>query len=80
MNLHMVETADIRKILATRARTKFAHRVDFKDLQQSRVDEMTQWCEKNCQGLWNSHNRFAHYFQFDNERDAMLFMLKYGQG
>lgn len=76
----MVETADLRRILATRARTRFPHRIDFRDLSQATIDEMTQWCEKNCKGLWDSHNRFAHYFRFEDDRDAMMFMLKYGQG
>ena len=39
---------------------------------------MKWWCEENCQGLWRSETIHALYWQFEQERDAMLFMLRWG--
>ena len=78
MNLHMVKTADLRQILATRARAKFPYRINFTRLSNEVFSEMEDWCKSNCRGLWNSHISYAYYFQFDNDQDAVMFNLKYG--
>ena len=78
MNLHMIEPMDLRRVLASRARTKFSHRINFHEVSHRQFSEMHDWCENNCRGLWNSHNRYAFYFQFEDDQDAVMFNLKYG--
>lgn len=78
MNMHMIEPMDLRRVLASRARTKFPYRINFIEISQRQFSEMHDWCEHNCKGLWNSHNRYAFYFQFDNNQDVVMFNLKYG--
>jgi len=42
------------------------------------MDLMRQWCTENCQGLWRLQHVHALYFQFEEERDAVMFMLRWG--
>lgn len=73
-----VKTADLREILATRARATFSHRINFDTIGYDSMDLMRQWCNDNCTGLWRLEHVHALYFQFENDRDAMLFMLRWG--
>lgn len=69
---------NIQQILATRSRAVFSHRVNFEKVGYSNIDAMREWCEENCKGLWRSETYHALYFQFEDERDAMMFMLRWG--
>jgi hypothetical protein len=73
-----VKTANINEILATRARATFSHRVNFETIGYFSMDLMRQWCEENCQGRWRMQHVRALYFQFEEERDAVMFMLRWG--
>lgn len=39
---------------------------------------MEDWCGENCKGLWRSHSTYAIYWQFEEEKDAIMFMLRWG--
>ena len=73
-----MKTASINEILATRARATFSHRVNFDTIGYESMDQMRSWCEENCRGLWRLQHVHALYFQFEEERDAMMFMLRWG--
>lgn len=73
-----IQIADIRSILATRARSTFGHRINFQEVGYATLPKMVEWCENNCTGLWDHHSRFALYFRFAEERDATMFMLRWG--
>lgn len=73
-----VTIPDLRDIMATRARTTFGHRINFDTIGYESLDLMRSWCEDNCEGLWRLEHVHALYFQFENDRDAMLFMLRWG--
>lgn len=66
-------------ILATRVKQYYPHRVDFTpyNFPYDRLKEMTTWCNINCQGKWHSHTTHALYFQFEEDRDALMFTLKW---
>jgi hypothetical protein len=68
----------LNEILATRARTMFPYRVNFNNIPVAQVEEMAVWCINNCTGLWREEHIHALYFQFENDYDAMMFMLKFG--
>lgn len=70
--------ASVQEILATRARATFSHRVNFDSINYDNLPKMKDWCETNCEGLWRSEQYYALYFQFEQERDAMMFMLRWG--
>ena len=73
-----IKTATINEILATRAKMKFAHRVNFETIGYTNLADMEKWCEENCDGIWRVEKIHALYFQFEEDRDAMMFMLKWG--
>lgn len=73
-----MKTASINEILATRARATFSHRVNFDTIGYESMDQMRSWCEENCQGMWRMQHVHALYFQFEEERDAVIFMLRWG--
>ena len=73
-----MKIASLNNILATRAKVKFAYRINFDSIAHSNLDAMTVWCEENCKGLWHSHNTYAIYWQFEDEKDAIMFMLRWG--
>jgi hypothetical protein len=75
MNKHCV--GSLREILSTRAKMKFDRRINFENISPERYGLMKQWCDENCQGFWNSNSTYAVYFQFENDRDAMMFALKW---
>ncbi len=76
MNRHMV--GSISEILATRSRATFSYRINFNRVGHSTLPKMKEWCEEKCQGLWRCENIHALYFQFEQERDATTFMLRWG--
>lgn len=73
-----VTIPDLQDIMATRARTTFGHRINFDTIGYESLDRMRSWCEDHCEGLWRSEHVHALYFQFANDRDAMMFMLRWG--
>lgn len=72
-----LKVGSVNEILATRARATFSHRVNFEAVGYETLPEMKAWCEEHCEGLWRCESIHALYFQFAQERDAMLFMLKW---
>lgn len=68
---------NLQAILATRARATFAYRVNFNTIGYDNVEPMKEWCRKNCEGLWRSETQYALYWQFELERDATMFMLRW---
>jgi len=73
-----VRVATVQEIMATRARATFSHRINFDKLGYETLPQMKQWCEEKCEGLWRCESYHALYFQFENERDATMFMLRWG--
>ena len=73
-----MKIASLNEILATRAKAKFAHRVNFDYIAYNNLDTMSKWCEDNCEGLWHVHHTHAIYWQFEEEKDAIMFMLRWG--
>lgn len=71
-------TISLEKILATRARVVFPYRINFSEILYDNFPLMEEWCIENCSGLWRNHHTYALYWQFDNEQDAMMFMLRWG--
>ncbi len=65
--------------MATRARATFPYRINFLNIRTGNVKLMNEWCEEKCQGLWRSEAYHALYWQFENEKDATMFMLRWGQ-
>lgn len=71
----------LNEILATRAKMTFKHRVNFSQFGYEDFHEAKAWCEANCKGVWHVESTHALYFQFDDDRDATMFMLKWsGRG
>jgi hypothetical protein len=73
-----MKIASINDILATRSRAVFRHRINFQTVGYETLPKMKEWCEENCIGLWRNEQVHAIYFQFENDRDATMFMLKWG--
>jgi hypothetical protein len=73
-----MKIASINDIMATRARATFSHRINFQTVGYETLPKMKEWCEANCTGLWRNEQVHAIYFQFENDRDATMFMLKWG--
>jgi len=73
-----LKVGSVNEILATRARATFSHRINFENIQLGNVDKMKAWCEANCTDLWRSETYHALYWQFAEERDATMFMLRWG--
>ena len=72
-----MKTATFEEILATRARAFYRYRVNFTSVSLDNVKKMNRWCDENCQGMWHSESYFALYWQFEEEKDATMFMLKW---
>lgn len=69
----------LNNILSTRVKMEFPYRIDFSpyNFPYDKHDDMIKWCENNCNGIWRYETTHALYFQFDNDRDATMFMLKW---
>ena len=78
MVMAKTKVASLNELLATRARAVFPYRVNFNQITVAQVEEMAVWCINNCKELWREEHYHALYFQFTDERDAMMFMLKFG--
>lgn len=78
MSNQELKIGSLNDILASRAKMTWPRRINFDGLFLSDIDEMESWCENNCKGLWRRERYHALYFQFDNDNDAMMFMLKFG--
>ena len=74
----MLKTANLNKILANRSRATFPYRINFDRVGYETLPKMKEWCESNCKGLWRNEQVHAIYFQFEDDYDATMFMLKWG--
>jgi hypothetical protein len=74
-----LKVASVNEILATRARATFSYRINFDNIKIGNVKPMNEWCESNCRGLWRSETYHALYWQFEDEQDATMFMLRWAQ-
>lgn len=72
------KVATLNEILATRARAMFPYRINFNKVAYGNVDLMKEWCENNCKGLWRQETYHTLYWQFADDYDATMFMLKWG--
>ena len=68
----------IDQVLSTRVRAVFPYRVNFDQINVAQIEEMAVWCINNCRALWREEHYHALYFQFEDDYDAMMFMLKFG--
>ena len=78
MVMAKTKIASLNELLATRSRAVFPYRVNFNNITRNQIEEMATWCINNCKELWREEHYHALYFQFADERDAMMFMLKFG--
>ena len=69
---------NLQDILATRSRATFSYRINFNTIGYGNIEPMKEWCRKNCDGLWSSETQYELYWQFELERDATMFMLRWG--
>ena len=67
----------LNEILATRSRAIFPYRINFQSIGYETLPAMIKWCEINCKGIWWSEQIHAIYFQFSDDYDATMFMLKW---
>lgn len=75
--MEKLRIASVREIMSTRARATYSHRVNFQTVGYTTVHDMNRWCEDHCSGLWRSETVHAVYWQFELERDALVFTLKW---
>lgn len=73
-----MNTVSIEQILATRSRATYRHRVNFDSIGYENVEPMKEWCRTKCDGPWNAETQYALYWQFELEKDATMFMLRWG--
>ena len=73
-----LKTASLNEVMLTRAREIWSYRINFDYVSLENKKEMNHWCEQNCRGIWRSENYFALYWQFTDEQDATMFMLRWG--
>lgn len=62
----------------TRPKMVYPYRVNVDGITHNQIEEMSVWCINNCKDIWREVYYHALYFQFADERDAMMFMLKFG--
>lgn len=74
-----LRVGSLEEILQTRFRATYNQRINFDYVGLNNKNEMNQWCSENCTGLWRSETFHALYWQFENDRDATMFMLRWGQ-
>ncbi len=73
----ILKIASIQEVLATRVRATFPYRINFINIGYETLPKMELWCEEKCEGLWRSSKVHALYFQFELDRDATMFMLRW---
>ena len=66
----------LAELLASRARATYRYRVNFDGPVD--VEEISKWCEINCRGMWRKNYTYAVYYQFEDDYDATMFMLRWG--
>ena len=71
------KVGSLNEILSSRSRATFSHRVNFDTVGFMTLNKMKQWCEDNCNGLWRAESSYALYWQFEDDYDATMFMLKW---
>ena len=67
----------LNEILATRSRAIFPYRINCQSIGYETLPAMIKWCEINCKGIWRNEQVHAIYFQFSDDYDATMFMLKW---
>ena len=67
----------LNEILATRSRAICPYRINFQSIGYETLPAMIKWCEINCKGIWRNEQVHAIYFQFSDDYDATMFMLKW---
>ena len=72
-----LKIASLQDILATRFRVQYAYRVNFSRVGWENMPKMKQWCEDHCEGRWREESYHALYWQFELEKDATMFMLRW---
>ena len=72
-----LKIATLESIIATRVKQAWQYRVDINATREER-NKMVAWCHSNVKGAWRSNEVFVDYFHFENDADAMMFMLKFG--
>jgi hypothetical protein len=72
------KVGSLNDILASRSRITYRYRVNFDNIPLDNITRMKEWCEQNCKGIWRAETFFALYFQFDDDNDATMFMLRWG--
>lgn len=79
MVMGKTKVGTLEEILATRAKMIFPYRVNFYNVNGAKFAEMRRWCETHCKHLWRvGPDSNVQYFQFTEDSDAIMFMLKYG--
>jgi hypothetical protein len=78
MVMAKTKISTLQDILSSRARATFSHRINFDKIVFANLDSMRSWCNDNCTGLWRCEANHALYFQFEESRDATMFMLRWG--
>jgi hypothetical protein len=73
-----LKTASLDEVMLTRSRSIFSHRINFQYVSLENKHQMNHWCEEKCKGIWRSENYFALYWQFTDDYDATMFMLRWG--
>ena len=78
METDKIKIGSLNEILATRVRTVYPYRVNFDNITRNQIEEMATWCINNCKDLWREEHYHALYFQFEDDYDATMFMLRWG--
>ena len=73
-----VTLPSLHRVLATRARAVFPYRINFNKVSYENLPLMKKWCEDNCKSIWRNEQTHALYFQFEDDYDATMFMLRWG--
>jgi hypothetical protein len=72
-----LKLSNLQEVMATRARATFSYRINFQTVGHDTLIKMKEWSAENCQGLWRCESYHALYWQFEDEHDAMMFMLRW---
>jgi hypothetical protein len=72
------KVSTLGELLATRARAVFPYRINFQTVGYKTLPVMKSWCEDNCKSIWRCESTHALYFQFEDDYDATMFMLRWG--
>ena len=71
------KVGSLNNILGTRSRAIFPHRVNFDRVGYDTLPLMKAWCETHCKSIWRIEQIHAIYFQFEDDYDATMFLLKW---